>query len=506
MVVTQQIDALRVLGTDPIRKLVAPRLLAGIVMVPILTIISDTLGIFGGSLISIFNLKLSWEFYWRSVGNALAINDLVMGLRKPVVFGFILASVGCHMGLRTKGGTQGVGAVHHALRGGGLGADPRLRLLHDQGPAPPLPGELGWPGPPTSATSATKASLLDEGPAEAAARDVDEPVISLPRRPPRLRPADPARASASTSRRARPRSSWAARAPARRTILRLILGLLKPDAGSIVVDGTEVTGLTEEELRDVRLKIGMVFQEGALFDSLTVGENVGYRLIEDGRLEEEEIEARVREMLGFVGLATHYDQMPSELSGGQRRRVAVARALVARPQIMLYDEPTTGLDPITATTITDLIVQGARPRRRELDPGHPPAPRRLQRGAHLRDQRRTTSTCTSVVDDISTLDGHGVPDAARGRWCSFREARRPTSSSSTCARDPVQPGVPDAERAASAVSSLSERTMTKGPDLDRAAGGRGRAPQPDRARRAPSSTSAAAAARPSAQKYTSRRS
>src|SRR5262245_18149967 len=109
MVVTQQIDALRVLGSDPIRKLVAPRLLAGIVMVPILTVISDTLGIFGGSLIGIFNLKLSWEFFWRSVGNALLMNDLVMVLAKPVMFGFILSSVGCHMGLRTTGGTQGVG-------------------------------------------------------------------------------------------------------------------------------------------------------------------------------------------------------------------------------------------------------------------------------------------------------------------------------------------------------------------------------------------------------------
>ncbi len=109
MVVTQQIDALRVLGTDPVRKLVAPRLVAGLVMVPLLTVISDTLGIFGGSLISVFNLKLSWEFYWRSVGNALVLNDLVMGLSKPVVFGFILASVGCYMGLRTTGGTQGVG-------------------------------------------------------------------------------------------------------------------------------------------------------------------------------------------------------------------------------------------------------------------------------------------------------------------------------------------------------------------------------------------------------------
>jgi phospholipid/cholesterol/gamma-HCH transport system permease protein len=109
MVVTQQIDALRVLGTDPIRKLVAPRLLAGLVMVPILTVISDTLGIFGGALISVFSLELSWEYYWRSVGQSLVLNDVAMGLSKPVVFGFIISSVGCYMGLTTTGGTQGVG-------------------------------------------------------------------------------------------------------------------------------------------------------------------------------------------------------------------------------------------------------------------------------------------------------------------------------------------------------------------------------------------------------------
>jgi phospholipid/cholesterol/gamma-HCH transport system ATP-binding protein len=141
------------------------------------------------------------------------------------------------------------------------------------------------------------------------------------------------------------------------TILRLILGLLKPDHGSVQVAGTDVTALGEEELRPVRLRLGMVFQEGALFDSFTVGENVGFQLREVVALEDDAIEARVREMLGFVGLEAMYDRMPSELSGGQRRRVAVARALAARPEIMLYDEPTTGLDPITATTITDLIAK-----------------------------------------------------------------------------------------------------------------------------------------------------
>jgi len=139
--------------------------------------------------------------------------------------------------------------------------------------------------------------------------------------------------------------------------LKILLGLLKPDSGEVWVNGQRVDQLTELEMMAVRADLGMVFQEGALFDSLTVGQNVGYRLIEDGRLEEEEIEARVREMLGFVGLATHYEKMPSDLSGGQRRRVAIARALTSRPRILLYDEPTTGLDPITALTIDAEIVK-----------------------------------------------------------------------------------------------------------------------------------------------------
>ncbi len=188
------------------------------------------------------------------------------------------------------------------------------------------------------------------------------------------------------------------------TILRIALGLLKADSGSVVVDGTEVTSLGEEEMRDTRLKIGMVFQEGALFDSLTVGHNVGYRLVEDGELEEEEIEERVREMLGFVGLAAHYDKMPSDLSGGQKRRVAFARALVARPQIMFYDEPTTGLDPITCTTITDLICKV-----RDLD-----GVSSILVTHQLRDAYNVARTfmvkdgdeyVTSVVEDMESLEG-----------------------------------------------------------------------------------------------------
>jgi len=141
------------------------------------------------------------------------------------------------------------------------------------------------------------------------------------------------------------------------TILRIILGLLRPDAGRVLIKGRRVDTLSEAELMEVRADLGMVFQEGGLFDSLTVRENVGYRLYEETRLPLDEVDVRVREVLGYVGLADYWDRWPSELSGGQRRRVAIARALASRPSILLYDEPTTGLDPITALTMDQEIVK-----------------------------------------------------------------------------------------------------------------------------------------------------
>ncbi|HXH23740.1 MAG TPA: ATP-binding cassette domain-containing protein [Vicinamibacterales bacterium] len=141
------------------------------------------------------------------------------------------------------------------------------------------------------------------------------------------------------------------------TILKLILGLLKPDGGEIYVNGERVDTMSEEALMRVRADIGMVFQEGALFDSLTVAENVGYRLYEETDLPLDEVRRRIEEVLGFVGLQEYIDRMPSELSGGQRRRVAIARALAARPRILLYDEATTGLDPITATSIGEEMIK-----------------------------------------------------------------------------------------------------------------------------------------------------
>ncbi len=140
------------------------------------------------------------------------------------------------------------------------------------------------------------------------------------------------------------------------TILKLILGLLKPDAGQIFIDGEEITGRDEGEMQEVRDKIGMVFQEGALFDSLTVYENVAYRLHDRG-LPEEAIEEEVRPLLQFVKLDKEMDKLPSDLSGGMRKRVSVARALVGNPRIVLFDEPTVALDPPTSGTICDLIIE-----------------------------------------------------------------------------------------------------------------------------------------------------
>jgi len=141
------------------------------------------------------------------------------------------------------------------------------------------------------------------------------------------------------------------------TILKLVLGLLKPDSGNIFVLGHEVSAMHENDLFELRRKIGMVFQESALFDSLTVHDNVAYRLIEEGDVTEEEVDTRVREALRFVELEHTLALLPSELSGGMRRRVAIARAIITQPEVLLYDSPTGGLDPVTSTTIIELLLK-----------------------------------------------------------------------------------------------------------------------------------------------------
>jgi phospholipid/cholesterol/gamma-HCH transport system ATP-binding protein len=139
------------------------------------------------------------------------------------------------------------------------------------------------------------------------------------------------------------------------TILKLIMALEKPDEGRILIEGEDITDLSESDLVPYRQKIGMVFQESALFDSMSVRENVAYRLYEED-VDDNEIDQRVRETLRFVGLEEAIDKSPSELSGGMKRRVALARAMISKPEIMLYDEPTAGLDPVTSRRINELII------------------------------------------------------------------------------------------------------------------------------------------------------
>lgn len=139
------------------------------------------------------------------------------------------------------------------------------------------------------------------------------------------------------------------------TILRIILGLASPDEGQVLINGVDINRLRYSQLVDIRKKFGMVFQDGALFDSMTVGENVGYYFMEHHHLKHHEVESQVMAMLETVGLKHTIDMMPNELSGGMRRRIAIARALIYHPELILYDEPTTGLDPISREIILNLI-------------------------------------------------------------------------------------------------------------------------------------------------------
>ncbi|MFI5173285.1 MAG: ABC transporter ATP-binding protein [Terriglobia bacterium] len=184
-------------------------------------------------------------------------------------------------------------------------------------------------------------------------------------------------------------------------LIKLIAGLIRPDEGQIFVNHQEISALSEDKLMPLRKNIGIVFQESALFDSLTVLENVAYRLNEEGGQEGEEIEQQVREVLGFVGLEDAIYLMPSDLSGGMRRRVALARALITKPRIILYDEPTAGLDPLTGRTIVEMILK-------------------------LRDQEGVTSVfVTNRLTDAFTLASEQVVPAGRGIGFDSVDLRNP---------------------------------------------------------------------------------
>ncbi len=206
------------------------------------------------------------------------------------------------------------------------------------------------------------------------------------------------------------------------TVLKLILGLLAPDSGKIWVHGQQIDRMNEDQLFKVRDDIGMVFQEGALFDSLTVGENVGYKLYEESEMPLEDVRARVEEVLGFVDLSPFVDRMPSALSGGQRRRVAIARAMAFKPKLLLYDEPTTGLDPMTSLTVDAEIIKLRDLEGVTSDTGHPSVARRVLRGhASGQARRRRPRHRGSAIREGRT---GRLRDAARGQDCVRGGGRR----------------------------------------------------------------------------------
>jgi phospholipid/cholesterol/gamma-HCH transport system ATP-binding protein len=197
--------------------------------------------------------------------------------------------------------------------------------------------------------------------------------------------------------------------------LKIAAGLLRPSEGSVQVLGRDVSGMEERDLLAFRRQIGFVFQEGALFDSMTVGDNVAYRLLED-KLSDEEIEPRVLEVLRFVELEHTVDLFPSELSGGMRRRVSIARALINQPPIVLYDSPTAGLDPVTSQTIITLILR----LRDVYGVTALLATQRLQDGFALANFRFDPAT-KRVVHSTSNGSASGAAKMAATRFLVLRE-------------------------------------------------------------------------------------
>lgn len=226
------------------------------------------------------------------------------------------------------------------------------------------------------------------------------------------------------------------------SVMRLAAALIRPDAGQVVVMGHDISEMPETELLNFRRQIGFVFQEGALFDSLTVADNVSFRLREEQAMDEAEIDQRVREALRFVELEQSVEKFPAELSGGMRRRVSIARALVDRPPVVLYDSPTAGLDPVTSQTIITLILRG-----RDLqDVTSLLATHRVQDAFGLANFRFDKNT-GHVVSLLGEGNGNGASPAASGDARKRAATANPASPESLAAREKNAGSIRDANPA-----------------------------------------------------------
>ena len=339
-----------------------------LVSLPLLTVIADVVGIGGGGVVATGLYGLTMDQYLTSVREGITSDDIIGGVIKPLIFGIIIASIACYKGLSTDGGTVGVGRATtravvlasivviitdfflsrglHYILGMPVILNTKASCLSSQQILPKLircVGEIS-----DHAAESTFAEVDDHRRATPAIefRNVhlsfdDKKVLDN---------------LSFKVMRGETKIILGGSGGGKSTIIKIVLGLLKPDAGRALVDGEDITDYNEAQMMTVRKKIGMVFQEGALFDSLSVYENVAYRLNEQG-VPPEQIEPEVRRMLRFVNLEDAIDKMPAELSGGMRRRVGIARALIGDPKIVLFDEPTAGLDPPTARTICELAMK-----------------------------------------------------------------------------------------------------------------------------------------------------
>ncbi len=345
MRVTEQIDALSTLSTNPYKYLVAPRLIAGLTMMPLLVLVADIIGVFGGYVVSIYKLGFNPASYLKNTVDFVEPLDVISGLVKAAVFGFIIALMGCYHGFHSRGGAQGVGKATTNAVVTAIDPDPDLQLHHHRAVFRPMSAD---------SQSKTDLKIKVRGLKKAFGSKVVLNGVDLDV------PRDQSLVVIGGS------------GTGKSVLIKCILGLLQPDSGSIEIDGEEVVGASAEKREAVMQKFGMLFQGGALFDSLPgLGKR---RLRPDRRARDKRREAKdvALRKLAAVGLGPEVGELsPAELSGGMQKRVALARAIAVEPEIIFFDEPTTGLDPIMADVINELIIEMRhRPRRhRALD--HP---------------------------------------------------------------------------------------------------------------------------------------
>ena len=341
MNVTEQLDALRVMGSDPIRYLVVPRFVACVLLTPMLTIYSDLLGILGGWVISVFMLGIPNAPYWAN--SHVGDRQIMEGISKSFFFGAAIGLISCYKGFTSGSGASGVGKactesfvasfiaiivlnfvfaemfkeMYLALYG--------VRGISDVSKLVPYTLPMPLIALRNLYKRFGKLLVLNHVNLEIAE---GQSLVVI-----------------------------GASGSGKSVMLKHIVGLLKPDEGEVWVSGRRIDNLSERELQSVRQQFGFLFQMGALFDSMTVEENIAFPLIEHTTKSKEEIDKIVGQKLTMVGLPETRKKVPGQLSGGQRKRIALARAIALEPAVILYDEPTTGLDPIRADVINELILK-----------------------------------------------------------------------------------------------------------------------------------------------------